>query len=126
MRCVSIIAACGAIVASPVAAQSGSSADVARDVQCFILYAAAAGSTSGDEQVPGLLGTAYFVGKLKAEASGLDLVAAAREGIKSLQSNPDAKSIGSACDKEIAAFSTEMKRVGGELQQSDQPSSSSS
>ena len=128
MRYLSAVAASAAIVASPGPAQATqvSSPAVARDVQCFILYAAAAGSTSGDEQTPGLLGTAYFVGKLKAEAPDLDLLAAARGAVDSLQSNPQAKAIGASCDEEIARFSEEMSRVGAQLDKSGQLSSSSS
>jgi hypothetical protein len=129
MRHFSILAASAAILASPTGAQptQGMSPAVVRDVQCFILYAAAAGSNSGDEQTPGLLGTAYFVGKLKAEAPGLDLLAAARGAVESLQSNPQAKAIGRSCDDEIARFSEEMSRVGSQLDKSsDQLSSSSS
>jgi hypothetical protein len=128
LRYFSILAACAAVVASPVAAQSvqATSPAVARDVQCFILYAAAAGSTSGDEQTPGLLGTAYFIGKLKAEAPDLDLLAAARGAVNSLQTNPQAKAIGASCDDEIAKFGEEMSRVGSQLDKSSGQLSSSS
>ena len=60
----------------------------------------------------------YFVGKLQAEAPGLDLVTAVREQAQTFENNPRLKEIGAACDAEFHKRGEELIEVGNELQQS--------
>ena len=92
------------------------SPSVARDVQCFLLYAAAAGSATDDKAVQAAsVGTMYFVGRIDVGAPGLDLVAALRQEADALEGNPKAKDIGESCDSQLAKRGTELIDVGEQL-----------
>lgn len=100
-----------------------------RDVQCFVLYAAATGASDGSDEAvqrAAMLGTAYFIGKLKSGAPDLNLLDAVRQEAAALQGNPRAPDIGSACDAEVSRLSDEMIELGKELQRTPTQLSSSS
>jgi hypothetical protein len=89
---------------------------VRKDVQCFVLYAAAAGQAKDDKtrQVASV-GTMYFVGRLDAGARGLDLAEAARQEGDALQKNPNIKDIGDACDKRLSQRGAALIELGKQL-----------
>jgi len=102
-------------------APSRLSSTAQRDVQCFLLYASAAGSSESAANAnvlqAALLGTSYFAGKVKVGTPGLNLTDYVREEAEALQANPRIKEIGAGCDAEIDAFSTDMRTVSKELQE---------
>ncbi len=107
-------------VLSPAApAQLSPSSQVTSDIQCFMLYSVGVGTATDDNsRTAGSLGVMYFIGKLQAEAPGLDLVAAVREQAQTFENNPRLKEIGAACDAEFHKRGEELIEVGKELQQS--------
>jgi hypothetical protein len=106
-------------VPSRSSAQVTMSPAVKQDVQCFLLYAVAIEGAKDDEKAQhgASLAVMYFVGKLAAEAPGLDLAAAAREVAAGLEGNGHAKEIGAACDSEFSDRGKQLIDVGNQLQQ---------
>jgi hypothetical protein len=91
-----------------------------KDVQCFLLYAAAVGAAAKtnnqNTKEAASLGLMYFLGKLQAGAPGLNLLDAVRQQAKVMDGSPSAKEIGTACDAEFTARGAELKALGGQLQ----------
>jgi hypothetical protein len=117
MRFLMLIAV-SAVVSSAAPAQLSLSAQVTSDVQCFMLYSVGVATATEDKnRTAGTLGVMYFVGKLQAEAPGLDLVTAVREQAQTFENNPRLKEIGAACDAEFHKRGEELLEIGKELQQ---------
>ena len=125
MRALLLVAASG-LLSSVASAQQPLSAQVTSDVRCFMLYAVGVATATEDKnRTAATLGTLYFVGKLQAEAPGLDLVTAVRAEAQTFESNPKLKEIGAACDAEFQKRGQELLEVGKELQESPATSSPS-
>jgi len=91
--------------------------DVQRNVQCFMLYAAAAGNPQNKQvQAAGGLGMMYYLGRLDVRAPGLDIVRAVRQEARILESPANAKAIGAACDAEAKKRGQQLVQIGNELQ----------
>lgn len=97
------------------------SPSVQKDVQCFVLFAAAADSAgkAKDEAARAAtsMGVMYYLGKLQAGAPGLNLVAAVRQEADGFAGNPHMKDIGAACDDEFQKRGQELVDFGKQLQQ---------
>jgi hypothetical protein len=119
-HCILLASLIGLAAAAPAqpAAASSLAPTVKKDVQCFLLYAAAAGDTK-DEKVrqAGGFGTMYYLGKLDVAAPGLNIVEAVRAEAKALEGNPTAKEIGTSCDSEFGKRGAELMKIGEELQE---------
>ena len=93
---------------------------VQKDVQCFMLFAAATNdaATAKDEkkQAATSLAIMYFIGKLAVAAPGLDLVGAVRQQAVAMQGNPHTREIGVSCDEEFGKRGSELRDVGQQLQ----------
>ncbi len=90
---------------------------VQRDVQCFMLFAAAAGNPKDKNvQTAGGLGMMYYLGRLDVRAPGLDIVRAVRQEAKTFESPAQARAIGDACDAEAKKRGQQLVQIGGELQ----------
>lgn len=124
----------GAAAAAPApahaAAPAALSAPVKKDLRCFLLYAAAVGhaDSSKDTQAKnaGSFGVMYFFGKLKTEAPTLDLFSALRDEAISMESDPQLKESGTACDTEFQNAGSQLMELGKRLQQLAPQSSPSS
>jgi hypothetical protein len=90
-----------------------------KDLQCFLLLAAAVGMAEDRaEKDAGSVGVAYFYGRLQAQAPGLDLVRAARRELAMFDDQAEAEKVGAACDAEVAAFGNALIKFGDDLQKS--------
>lgn len=102
------------------------SAPVKNDVECFMLYAMGVDLAKDDQaRQAASLGTMYFVGKLQVGAPGLDLAEAVRREAEAIQTNPNAKDIGAACDAEVQKRGKELIDLGQQLQNIARQSSAS-
>ena len=92
---------------------------VKKDVQCFILFAAAAG-TATDEIVKqgAAAGTMYYLGRLNVAAPGLDLNQAVQQEAVIFETEQKAEQIGAACDSELQKRGADMMSLGAKLTQS--------
>ena len=89
---------------------------VKKDLQCFLLLAAAVGMAEDRAQKDaGSVGVAYFYGRLKAQAPGLDLVQAARQELALFDGGADTQKVAAACDAEVAAFGDALIKFGDDL-----------
>jgi hypothetical protein len=90
-----------------------------KDVQCFLLYAAAVGAAektnNQNTKEAGSLGVMYFLGKLQVSAPGLNLLDAVRQEAKAMDGNPRAKEIGEACDAEFTGRGAELRAMGAQM-----------
>ncbi len=111
-----------AAAAAPAAAPALNSA-AQRDVQCFVLYAAAAGSEEQDEKTrqAGAMGLMYYYGKLQVEIPNLDLEAVIRREAEIMQGNARLEAVGEGCDSEFQKQAGALRDLGGKLQ--DKPKS---
>lgn len=92
---------------------------VKKDLQCFLLLAAAVGMTEDKaKKDAGSIGVAYFYGRLQAQAPGLDLVQAARRELAMFDDEAEAQRTGAACDAEVAAFGDALIKFGDDLRDS--------
>jgi len=106
-----------AAAAQPASAPIPLTPEVQRDVQCFMLFAAAAGNPKNkDVQAAGGLGMLYYLGRLDVHAPGLDIVRAVRQEAKTFDSPAKAKVIGEACDSEAKRRGQRLVQIGNELQ----------
>ena len=91
-----------------------------KDVQCFILFAAAtdraATADDGKAKEAATLGIMYYIGKLAVDAPGLNLVDAVRQQASVMGGNSQLKQIGESCDAEFAKRGSELRDVGTQLQ----------
>ncbi|HEX8936799.1 MAG TPA: hypothetical protein VF776_00890 [Sphingomicrobium sp.] len=91
-----------------------------KDVQCFILFAAAtdraATADDGKAKEAATLGIMYYIGKLAVDAPGLNLVDAVRQQASVMEGNSQLKQIGESCDAEFAKRGSELRDVGTQLQ----------
>ena len=96
------------------------SSSTQRDVQCFILFAAATdravAANDAKAKEGATLGIMYYIGKLAVDAPGLDLVDAVRKQASTMEGNPHLKEIGEGCDTEFAKRGSELNEMGTKLQ----------
>ncbi|RST29414.1 hypothetical protein HMF7854_00125 [Sphingomonas ginkgonis] len=91
-----------------------------RDLRCFVLYAAGAGTVTedGKKQAAGL-GLLYFRGKLAGEAPNLDLPLMVRREFAAIRRNKQVKDIAKSCDTEFYSRGNELDQIGRELKNSE-------
>ncbi len=115
-RVISALLALGVVTPAQAAAPLTLAAPVKHDVQCFVLYSIGVGLADNDkDKTAAMLGLMYFVGKLRVNAPDLDLQQAIRQEADGFKDNPDLKAIGSGCDDEVQARSSELKALGQQL-----------
>ncbi len=115
---------CAAMLAAAAPISSAASAPLSdssqRDVQCFILFAAAtdraATANDGKAKEGATLGLMYYMGKLAVGAPGLNLVDAVRKQASVMDGNSHLKEIGESCDAEFAKRGSELREMGTQLQ----------
>src|SRR6476646_11971858 len=124
MRFLVVLAAFATVAAAPAprsAPRVSLSPSVQKDVQCFVLFAAAvasAGNAHDDAaRAASGLGVMYYLGKLQVGAPGLNLVAAVRQEADAFVDNPRVKDIGATCDAEFQKRGQELVDFGNQLQE---------
>ena len=94
---------------------------VEKDVQCFLLYAAAVShadqAKEENTKIAASIGLSYFFGKLKVEAPGTNLAEAIQSESTKLDSEAKVKEIGTACDTEFRKSGAELIDLGRKLEQ---------
>jgi hypothetical protein len=105
-------------------------AAVQKDVQCFLLFAAAVDRASAAKedqaQQASSLAVMYYLGRLDVAAPGIDLAEVVRREATAMDSNPRAQAIGAECDSDFQKRGAELRSFGDHLQDPAPRSSSSS
>jgi hypothetical protein len=92
------------------------SATATHDIQCFVMYSAAAGTVTDPQQkMATTMAVTYYYGRIRTHSPDLDVAQAAIEQFRILK-GAEAKRIGTACEAEFKAMGNELLALGRKLQ----------
>ena len=111
------LAACACAANAQPAKPMQLSPAVKKDLQCFIIYTAAAGVAKDEQtQQAAGYGTMYYLGRLDVSARSLDLVQAVRQESAAMEGNPETQRIGQICGEELKTRGQALMSIGQSLQ----------